>query len=102
MQDPGVMTSLKQSVQELTVDFVPAELFDNIEVMALALGTFIQDPDNLDALLPLLEKVEEVEQDLGIVQGNLLNSMGYNSTDDLVAFVEEKYRNFLFEAAFLF
>ena len=53
------MESLKMAAIDLTGDMMPAEMWDDMEVMADSLGVFMADPTNMDALIPFLEKVED-------------------------------------------
>jgi len=84
MDDPAMMESLKNAAKDLTADMMPVEMWDNLEVMAESLGAFMEDPSNMDALMPFLEQVEEVGMNMDIMQTNMLKSMGYNDTEELM------------------
>ena len=64
MEDPGMMNSMKNAVMEMTGGMIPTDMIDNLEVMAGALMNFMNDPSNMDALMPFLEKVEVVAMDM--------------------------------------
>ena len=58
--------------------------------MAESLGAFMEDPSNMDALIPFLEQVEEVGMNMDIMQTNMLKSMGYNDTEELMQEVRKQ------------
>ena len=91
MADPSMMESLKMAAIDLTGDMMPAEMWDDMEVMADSLGVFMADPTNMDALLPFLEKVEDVGMNVDTMQGNVLNSMGFNSSEELLSVMRAEY-----------
>ena len=61
-----------------------------LEVMAESLGAFMEDPSNMDALMPFLEQVEEVGMNMDIMQTNMLKSMGYDNTEELMQDVRKQ------------
>ena len=64
MEDPAMMDSIKNAIIDMSGGMIPLEMFDNLEVMAGALMTFMEDPTNMDALVPFLEKMEVVAMDM--------------------------------------
>ena len=86
-----MMESLKMAAKDLTGDMMPPEMWDDMEVMADSLGVFMADPTNVDALLPFLEKVEDVGMNVDTMQGNVLNSMGYDSPEELLEEIRVEY-----------
>ena len=50
----------------------------------------MEDPSNMDALMPFLEQVEEVGMNMNIMQTNMLKSMGYNDTEELMQEVRKQ------------
>ena len=58
--------------------------------MAESLGAFMEDPSNMDALMPFLEQIEEVGINMNIMQTNMLKSMGYNDTEELMQEVRKQ------------
>ena len=64
MEDPGMMNSMKNAVMEMTGGMIPTDMIDNLEVMAGALMNYMADPMNMDALMPVLDKLEVVAMDV--------------------------------------
>lgn len=91
MDDPLVMASLEKVAKDVAKDMgIPSDLLDNMDVMVASLVAFLDDPSNMDLLLPFLEKVQDVEEDVGIAASNLLQGFGYNNSDQFLSEMREK------------
>lgn len=93
MADPAVMDALVRTVRDVAEDLgIPSDLLDSVDIMAASLGAFMADPTNMEALLPMLEAVQDpsMEEDVSLATGNLLQRAGYNSTDQLVSQIQQK------------
>jgi hypothetical protein len=69
MDEPGLMKNTLEAIQESAADAMPPGFLENFMAMAEIVSQ-IDDPTDMQKWLPMLEKVEKMEKDLGSIMTN--------------------------------
>ena len=88
------MAGLEKTSMKMAEEMgVPERLMENMAEMSAAMELFMQDPSNVDLLLPFLDTLQnsssELEEDFGVLELKAVQSMGYNSSEEMMKDISE-------------